>query len=337
MSKIQTYLTLYFINIMHKKIIVLLFICMLVKTNSWAQHAILGYIYDTETNYPLENASVSVVNTSLFQKTTKTGEFSFSSNELKKNCVLKINCEGFTLKVLPIEVEVGKKTVIDSIKIKPTRKELKRRKKESRKKIKSDQKQQKGTKTKKPKTKKAKTKRVKTKKPTIQALPNTTVAVSLAESKKNIEILKKRYAKYLETTPDAITNIKLYQFIDKWIGKPYELGGGTMYGIDCSALTKKIMLNVYSFNIERDSKSQYRSRRTHKKGTSIKKLHEGDLVFFGRSISTISHVGLYLKNGYFVHSTSTKGNQGSGVKISNLKNNAYWRKKFIAAGRRINN
>lgn len=97
------------------------------------------------------------------------------------------------------------------------------------------------------------------------------------------------------------------------------------------------MLNVYSFNIERDSKSQYRSRRTHKKGTSIKKLHEGDLVFFGRSIGTISHVGLYLKNGYFVHSTSTKGNQGSGVKISNLKNNAYWRKKFIAAGRRINN
>ena len=52
------------------------------------------------------------------------------------------------------------------------------------------------------------------------------------------------------------------------------------------------------------------------------KLFEGDLVFFNTR-GGISHVGVYLKNGFFVHSSS-----GDGVKISNLSEK-YSRKIFF--------
>jgi hypothetical protein len=56
-------------------------------------------------------------------------------------------------------------------------------------------------------------------------------------------------------------------------------------------------------------------------------LKEGDLVFFRVGTSRISHVGVYLRNNFFVHSASSKG-----VSIANL-GNAYWSKYFAGGGR----
>jgi lipoprotein Spr len=55
-------------------------------------------------------------------------------------------------------------------------------------------------------------------------------------------------------------------------------------------------------------------------------MQQGDLVFFktGRGVS---HVGLYLGNGYFTHASTSIG-----VTISNLSE-TYWTKKFIGGGR----
>ena len=55
-------------------------------------------------------------------------------------------------------------------------------------------------------------------------------------------------------------------------------------------------------------------------------LSEGDLVFFNTR-GGVSHVGVYLRNGYFVHSSSKDG-----VRISSL-NEKYYHRKFIGAGR----
>ena len=58
-------------------------------------------------------------------------------------------------------------------------------------------------------------------------------------------------------------------------------------------------------------------------------LREGDLVFFtsSRSKNKVAHVGIYLKNGKFIHSSTSKG-----VIVSNLNEN-YYTKHWISGGR----
>jgi lipoprotein Spr len=55
-------------------------------------------------------------------------------------------------------------------------------------------------------------------------------------------------------------------------------------------------------------------------------LLEGDLVFFNTR-GGVSHVGVYLGEGYFTHSSSS-----AGVTISSLDDN-YYSKKYIGGGR----
>ncbi|MNL77694.1 Peptidoglycan endopeptidase LytF precursor [compost metagenome] len=56
-------------------------------------------------------------------------------------------------------------------------------------------------------------------------------------------------------------------------------------------------------------------------------LKEGDLVFFSIHTKRISHVGVYLGNGMFVHASSSRG-----VMISDL-DQAYWTRFYAGAGR----
>ena len=69
-------------------------------------------------------------------------------------------------------------------------------------------------------------------------------------------------------------------------------------------------------------------------------LREGDLLFFNKTGSErapITHVGIYLKNNRFVHSTAKKdGSGGNGVQISDFRD-PYWQKIFVAAGRKPKN
>ncbi|HRP84618.1 MAG TPA: NlpC/P60 family protein, partial [Saprospiraceae bacterium] len=56
-------------------------------------------------------------------------------------------------------------------------------------------------------------------------------------------------------------------------------------------------------------------------------LKEGDLVFFKINGPKVSHVGLYLSDGYFVHATVKKG-----VMISSLSE-PYYEKFYSGSGR----
>ena len=56
-------------------------------------------------------------------------------------------------------------------------------------------------------------------------------------------------------------------------------------------------------------------------------LKEGDLVFFKIGSTRVSHVGVYLSNGYFAHATLRRG-----VMISSLEE-SYYSKYFSSAGR----
>jgi hypothetical protein len=136
--------------------------------------------------------------------------------------------------------------------------------------------------------------------------------------------LSRKYAELLGITPENISNPSLYQFIEKWYGSSYRLGGVDETGIDCSGFAQKLYNEIYGIDLNRTAKEQF---STCKRLKHPKEAVEGDLVFFHVHGRRISHVGVYLANNYFVHASSSQG-----VVISNLKDE-YWKKYFAGCGR----
>jgi lipoprotein Spr len=138
----------------------------------------------------------------------------------------------------------------------------------------------------------------------------------------NISGLQFKYAQLLDMEVEAITNLKLFTVIEEWWATRYHYGGSTKKGIDCSAFTGTLMNQVYNITLQRTARDQY--DQCFK--VNREDLTEGDLVFFNTR-GGVSHVGVYLGNGYFVHSSVH-----SGVTISSLDED-YYNRKFISGGR----
>lgn len=141
-----------------------------------------------------------------------------------------------------------------------------------------------------------------------------------------LDWVKDKYSAMLDVMPNQISNVMLYRFIDEWYGVRYRMGGTSKSGIDCSAFVQNLYRYVFGQNLLRTACLQFNSAKYIKDMADLK---EGDLVFFRVNTSRISHVGVYLKNNFFVHSASSKG-----VSIANL-NNAYWSKYYAGGGRVI--
>jgi len=101
-----------------------------------------------------------------------------------------------------------------------------------------------------------------------------------------------------------------------WLGTPYRYGGADYSGTDCSGLTMKVYLKALGLTIPRNSAQQQKFCKSIKKGA----LTTGDLLFFatGRDKKKVSHVGLYLGDGQFIHASASRG-----VIISNIDERYY--------------
>ncbi|MDI3480928.1 MAG: gamma-D-glutamyl-L-lysine dipeptidyl-peptidase [Tepidanaerobacteraceae bacterium] len=91
----------------------------------------------------------------------------------------------------------------------------------------------------------------------------------------------------------------------KFIGLPYFWGGTTPYGFDCSGFVQTLFL-INGFKLPRDANQQFE----FKKGEPVKErkeLEKGDAVFFSTSDSEPSHVGIYMGNGEYIHSSGKSG------------------------------
>ena len=155
-------------------------------------------------------------------------------------------------------------------------------------------------------------------KKTVTESPSTIVANNSIEKSSSLQF---KYALILDEEVEVITNFKLYSFIDSWMDTRYRYGGTSQDGIDCSAFASILENNVYGLNIPRTAKEQYDICSK----ISRANLQEGDLVFFNTR-GGVSHVGVYLCNGYFVHSSIR------GVTINSLSDD-YYNRKFIKGGR----
>jgi cell wall-associated NlpC family hydrolase len=106
------------------------------------------------------------------------------------------------------------------------------------------------------------------------------------------------------------------------LGTPYCYSGSSPECFDCSGLM------VYCFaaaniDLPRISVDMAAVGRS----VQIPNLESGDLVFFATKGKTINHVGLYVGNGAFIHSSTSKG-----VMISSISD-PYWQPRFICARR----
>ena len=86
--------------------------------------------------------------------------------------------------------------------------------------------------------------------------------------------------------------------VKTFLGVPYQLGGSTLRGMDCSAFVKKIY-EIFNIELPRTTREQFLIGKNVEKES----LEEGDLVFFKRRGNS-SHVGIYIGANQFVHASS---------------------------------
>ncbi len=116
---------------------------------------------------------------------------------------------------------------------------------------------------------------------------------------------------------DEIQAEELIATAKKYLGVPYVFGGTTPSGFDCSGFIQYVF-KQNGLQLPRLADEQY------KLGKSVKQkdLRAGDLVFFTTYEPGASHVGIYIGNGQFLHTSSSKG-----VRVDNL-DNVYWAPRY---------
>ncbi len=118
---------------------------------------------------------------------------------------------------------------------------------------------------------------------------------------------------------------KMGRIIDSYLGTPYNLGGETKTGMDCSGLVVAVYRQYAGFRLPHDSQKLFKLVKRIDKDN----LAYGDLVFFSEGWFGVSHVGIYLGGGRFVHSVGDLG-----VIVSSLEED-YYKKRYTGARRVI--
>ena len=111
------------------------------------------------------------------------------------------------------------------------------------------------------------------------------------------------------------------------LGTPYKWGGTSAeQGFDCSSFLVYLFKTEANIHIPRTTAAMHRSTAATVKRNELK---PGDAVFFkGNGRGQVSHVGLYIGEGKFIHSPRA----GKNVRIDSLSNN-YWNKNYTGAKR----
>ena len=122
---------------------------------------------------------------------------------------------------------------------------------------------------------------------------------------------------------------KVAKYAKAKLGNKYVWGATGPNKFDCSGFTKEVFRFTTGIQIPRVSREQAKVGKYIK----YKDLKEGDMVFFDTDkhySGKVTHVGIYLKNGEFIHASSAKKR----VIISSFKKKPFYKKRFLW-GRRV--
>lgn len=136
------------------------------------------------------------------------------------------------------------------------------------------------------------------------------------------------------TTSDGVNNAsrgvvskgtEVANYAYKFLGKPYVYGAAGPNAFDCSGLTQYVY-NKFGIGLSRTTYTQVGE------GIKVKRsdLKAGDLVFFNTE-GSISHVGIYIGDGEFIHAPRT----GKPVMVSSLSD-GYYSERYATARRILN-
>ena len=137
----------------------------------------------------------------------------------------------------------------------------------------------------------------------------------------------------LKSYPSFSTSLKQASIEDvvdrahELLGTPYKWGGTSAdQGFDCSSLLVYLFKTEANIQIPRTTAAMQRSTAATIKRNALK---PGDAVFFkANGRGQVSHVGLYIGDGKFIHSPRT----GKRIRIDSLSND-YWNKNYTTAKR----
>ncbi len=120
----------------------------------------------------------------------------------------------------------------------------------------------------------------------------------------------------------AENNIDLFNTLYPLMGTPHRIRAGRD-GLDCSGLVKRLYNKAFGTNLKGASRDIFRMTTE----IFVEELQEADLIFFKINSNQINHIGIYLGNNKFVHSSSV-----SGVVINDFLMD-YYQTHFYKAGR----
>lgn len=126
--------------------------------------------------------------------------------------------------------------------------------------------------------------------------------------------------------PKPLSIPESIELAKRFLGFPYLWGGRSSFGFDCSGFTQ-MLVRARGINMPRDADQQ--AAWTGVIAIDRKDLQPGDLLFFGSSAKQITHTGMFIGDGQFIHDTT---NGHPVVQISRLDDDP-WTKLLVATRR----
>lgn len=126
------------------------------------------------------------------------------------------------------------------------------------------------------------------------------------------------------TTSAESRAARIRQFANRWLGTPYQWGGDSHAGIDCSGYVREMFRETFRIDLPRTTKQQINlGKNVRILPTALEQsFRSGDLVFYIDPAGVPNHVVVYVGSGQITQSVS-----GQGVVIDPLK--VLWGRRIV--------